>query len=497
MPSITIPLNKYTNIHTQNNSGFVETAKNVLHDKSGYTLHPALNELTSFDAISGSAPYVFVTGIGVRATSGAGASDYYNYIYYYNDTYMKFHKHSIAGDLDEINSNNYSPGSVDNGDFVEYGSKVLFASRSDGMYDMDAFNGSFSGTAITGSENGATTCVVKGFVLTANIYDGTYRTNRIVTSSADDYTSWSGNFASTIDLPDVGIIIRMIGGEWATIIGSKAIAIMQFVGGDTIWQIDIIEESKGLIAPYGIVKVDNDIYYASNTGLYLFTPNGSVKLAKDTYDPNYSKNYFATNNYVSSAYDSDTDCVYWTIQDENKAVTESTTYCYNRQSDQVTEIEPHFGADNAYILYYNVYTAYAKENGDTDAAYRRKAMVIGNYKNGATYKLKAYYFDSANYMIPEIKTGFYELAPGSWATIKRIIPIDSSTVSTVITQESTAADIDIEAYDENKTLIDTVNIATYDAARIRQTGRYFKFNYKSTVTRVEGLEVEFEVRGSR
>ena len=93
-------------------------------------------------------------------------------------------------------------------------------------------------------------------------------------SAQNDITTWGANVAvqsgsTTLDLSG-GAIKRIIGGETGTILQQRHIRRMTYVGPPTIWQIDLVEERRGVIAQNAAVKFGRNIFIASEDGFYVF-----------------------------------------------------------------------------------------------------------------------------------------------------------------------------------------------------------------------------------
>lgn len=190
-------------------------------------------------------------------------------------------------------------------------------------------------------------CAAKNFVVLANIYDSIdgNKTQRIHWSAigvADDWptpgsTEAAQKQSSYQDLNDNtgGWINAIIGGDSLTIFLQRGIYRAQYVGGNIVWQFDIVDSDRGLVADKAIVKTGGLIFFLDRDGFYAFDgvnsiPIGDGKvdqyfwdtlnhdylfLTSATCDPN---NKLVIFSYVSSASNAtmpDTQLIYnWQLQ---------------------------------------------------------------------------------------------------------------------------------------------------------------------------------------
>jgi hypothetical protein len=96
------------------------------------------------------------------------------------------------------------------------------------------------------------------------------------------------NSCDTQTFQNGGPVRGLIGGEVGYVFQAQAISRMTFVpGSDLIFQIDKVEDGRGLAAPYSLVRVGGVAYYLASDGFYKFdlgaagsTPLGVGKWAK-------------------------------------------------------------------------------------------------------------------------------------------------------------------------------------------------------------------------
>ena len=83
-------------------------------------------------------------------------------------------------------------------------------------------------------------------------------------------------------LPDGGRVTGLVGGE--TLIVFQETSIQNFVfapGTAAVFQRTKLEDARGAIAPWSIIKVGGAIYYLDRDGFYLFTGGASTAIGKE------------------------------------------------------------------------------------------------------------------------------------------------------------------------------------------------------------------------
>ena len=476
---ITIPFTSFSNIRTENNSGQLETADNVYHDLSGYK---PIKELSSdgtsiIDWYANGNLGSMIAGFSVGADDFYGSVEYNILVIYTLESGAEWEIYTSVGVSDTWTSRGTiaKSSTSDFIDFIKWGTNVIAVSGTMTPLILDLTNVGAGFVTLTGSPPPATTCcVVDDFVLFANTYEGAawYR-SRIWNSAINDETGWTAgtNLADYDDNPELGYIYKIVGGQYATVFAEHGIAIMQRVGGEVGWQIDVVEYHAKKISPASVISVGNQIYYAANTGFYRFDGQISHLLSPENYETEVDISKFDFPFILMSAHDPDEKCIIWSYGTLTQIV-------YNYKYDQFTTITPTAtGVSGATNARYQVMT------GIDDNIF--KPLFIGFDSTNTQYNV---YSHGTTDLTPDVQTGFYELIPNQWATITRV-----DTIAEGVTSEN----IDILAYDDTKTLIDTVTVSDVGGGKLRQTGRYFKFQVQSDFSRLSGLKIEYIGRGKR
>lgn len=129
--------------------------------------------------------------------------------------------------------------------------------------------------------------VVADFVVLAALENNEFRIHWSGLNDAEFWTAGSQS-SDTQDMPDGGPIRGLIGalGVAGYIFQASAIRRMLFQpGSPTIFQIDKIEDARGLLSPESLVQVGALIFYLAEDGFYQLTDGGSIPLgAKEISD---------------------------------------------------------------------------------------------------------------------------------------------------------------------------------------------------------------------
>lgn len=116
---------------------------------------------------------------------------------------------------------------------------------------------------------------VRDFVVLGNIPS---RPTAIKWSGIDAAETWNISQDTQADeqtLPDGGEVLGLVGGEYGVILQSNAIRRMSYVGTPFVFQIDKVEDNRGVLAPGSIAGFGpGSIYYLSSDGFYVTDGNG-------------------------------------------------------------------------------------------------------------------------------------------------------------------------------------------------------------------------------
>lgn len=89
--------------------------------------------------------------------------------------------------------------------------------------------------------------------------------------------------------PRMGEITGLVGGRYPMVFQRRGISLVQYVGPPTVWQVALVSEDRGCIAPFSIATIGSQTYFLSQDGFWMtngseFVPIGSQKVNKWFFD---------------------------------------------------------------------------------------------------------------------------------------------------------------------------------------------------------------------
>jgi hypothetical protein len=190
----------------------------------------------------------------------------------------KLNRSTLAfDDVSRTVGGNYACAAAEGWGFVQFGTTLIAHNVNDTTQSIDVESGT-NFAALAGSPPSARYgAVVKDFVVLGNIASNP---NRIHNSAINDCTGWTvgTNQSDTQDFPDGGDVMGIVGGEVGLIFQKEAIRRMTYVGPPTYFQIDKIEDKRGLRAPFSVVRVGGIAFYLSQEGFASITLGGDSAL---------------------------------------------------------------------------------------------------------------------------------------------------------------------------------------------------------------------------
>jgi len=111
-----------------------------------------------------------------------------------------------------------------------------------------------------------------------------------------------------------GPVTAIAGGqEFGIIFQRQGITRMSYVGGNVVFQFDVIEKNRGALFPNAVVQIGRLTYFASGDGFYVtdgvdVKPIGDKKVDNyfaDSVDTNYKERVYGAVDYANK-------CIYWT-----------------------------------------------------------------------------------------------------------------------------------------------------------------------------------------
>lgn len=287
------------------NSGVLE-AKNVIPGARGY--RPAKDLSTISNAADN---YLR----GIYATRDAS-----NTVQLFAGDSAKLYKYAASdSDLDNVSkSGNYTLGTTDRWNFVQFGEFVIGASGDGQILQKYQVGTSSLFADISGAPAAKYIAVVRDFVVCANVkYSSTVHQDRLYWSSINDSQAWTiGTNQSDIqDIPDSGKITGIVGGQSGTVLLERGIARIDYVGSPLIFTVDRIETNNGCEIPSSIVSLgSNAVFYLSPNGFCLFDGNRSNQIGAEKVDRFFYDNLNPAHHHrTTAAIDPNNQTVMWSF----------------------------------------------------------------------------------------------------------------------------------------------------------------------------------------
>jgi hypothetical protein len=132
-----------------------------------------------------------------------------------------------------------------------------------------------------------TVAVVRGFVMFGYTTESSvvYR-NRVKWSALEDPTDYTPSVTTQSDYQDLfgetdaGSVVKVVGGEYATIFCERGIFRGTYVGGSAIFTFDQIVNDLGTMAAGSVVAHGDMIFYLGRDGFYMLTPSGNIPIGE-------------------------------------------------------------------------------------------------------------------------------------------------------------------------------------------------------------------------
>lgn len=142
---------------------------------------------------------------------------------------------------------------------------------------------------------------VRGFVfLGYTIESGTTYRNRVRWSALEDPTVFTASVTTQSDYQDlfgdidIGNVMRIAGGETATIFCERAIFRGTYIGGDLIMQFDQIASGNGTRAPFSVASFGDMIFFLGLDGFYMLNAEGFVAIGEGAVNRTFFDELYVT-----------------------------------------------------------------------------------------------------------------------------------------------------------------------------------------------------------
>lgn len=176
-------------------------------------------------------------------------------------------------------------------DFAQYGNYVFAVNGVDNMqYSTIAGNGLSNFQPVTGAPIGSRVCVVGDFLMVGDISGDR---NKLQWSVIDDPLSWPVPGSNTAIYGQSDYQIFPVGGNIQSIVSGmsgyeglviceRAVYRMQYVGGESIFQITAVDKGIGAIARDSVVHHNNVVYFFAEDGLYATDGSSLSNIGSET-----------------------------------------------------------------------------------------------------------------------------------------------------------------------------------------------------------------------
>lgn len=314
----------------------VSDAKNVIPIENGYIEFPSLS--------------VYSGAIGGRCQGAFSAQDNAGNVRNYSGDSSALYAMTSATWSAISTSGGYSCASEDFWSFDQYGENVYAANIADPIQVTVMASASFSMLA-SAAPKARYVAVVRDFLVAAFTYDSTDGTQpqRVWWPAIGNPASWPtpGTDAAISVQSDnqilggnAGWIQGIVGGEYGVIFQERGIQRMFYVGGDTFFQFDQVENARGTPAPRSIAPVGSYIFYLGQDGFYLFDGNASHPVGADKVDRYFwadiDKTYIRR---ISSAVDVENKLVIWAYPGQGSSGIPNKFLMYNWKTQQWSRAE--------------------------------------------------------------------------------------------------------------------------------------------------------------
>lgn len=391
-------------------------------------------------------------------------------------------------DLDSVStSGNYTLGTEDTWEFVQFGNSLVAASGHNQALQEYNIESSSNFDPISGAPAAKYIAVVRDFIITANVkYGGTVYNNRVYFGGINSVTDWTigTNQTDIQDIPDSGEITGIVGGEVGTVFLQRGIARMNYVGSPIIFTVDRIETNNGCEIPGSIAALgSNAIFYLSPNGFYLFNGSKSVPIGAEKVDQFFFDDLNpAFHHRVSSTVDPTNQTVLWSYASNASATGDPDkiiiyNYAVNRWS--IMELE-HESLAKVMIPGYtleqldNINSSIDAHTTSFDSAmYDGSSLVLGGSKDKKIHSF------TGSTLAATITTKEFEVAAMRSSVINSVIPYVTSknpAVQPTLTVSVGSRNRQVDAV--NFTTASSLNDDNF--CHVRTSGRYHRVKVQTT-----------------
>jgi hypothetical protein len=470
-----------------NNAG-VTVAENVIPALGGYR---SLNDFVAYsNAATGTILNIFA------------AKDDDGLVQLFAGDATKLYKFDTStNNLDDVSKvGGYDLTGSERWEFAQFGNKVIATGGIGEEPQVWTLGTSTAFADLAGSPpKGDFLAVVRDFVWIANADDGSGRVPyKAYWSGFDDPTSWTaGTDQSDFQsIPDAGNIVKIIGGEYCTILMERAIVRATYTGLPLVWQFDKVETSRGCLVSGSVCNIGNTIFYLSDDGFYMFDGQSSRNIGAEKVDKHFFKDVnLAYKEKITSSVDPQNQIAVWSYV-SNSAIdnTPDKLLIYNYATGGWSFAN--VAADLIVPFFTAGYTLEGLDNLSTSIDALPASLDSALYKGGQFLfggalgnKIHAFSGDPLNAVIETGETG---LATGNFTIVTRVYPYHRG--GSVTVQIGTRS-----LHSESATFTDAVAPNADGFAPFRAQDRYHRarMNLTGNWEFAQGLDIDARKVGRR
>lgn len=199
----------------------------------------------------------------------------------------KLYKMASAAWADVSKVGGYATGTEEFWEYAQYGSTLIATNYSDTPQAWTLGTSSVFADLAGTPPKGRCVAAVRDFVMFGNLADATGTDpNAVRWCAIDTPTTWTigTSQADRQLLPNAGFIRKVVGGEYAVILGENSIYRATYVGSPLIFQFDEVAPGRGCVAQGSVANIGNMIFFLSDDGFYLFDGNQAIPIGANKVD---------------------------------------------------------------------------------------------------------------------------------------------------------------------------------------------------------------------
>ena len=250
---------------------------------------------------------------------------------------LKLNRSTLAfDDVSRTVGGSYACGANDRWNFIQFGTTLIAHNSADVTQSIDIEAGT-NFAALAGSPPQAKYGAVVGeFVMLGNLASAP---NKLHWSAINDSTGWTvgTSQSDTQEFPDGGAVTGVVGGETGLVFQEECVRRLTYIGDPLIFQIDKIEDKRGLKAPFSIARMGTAVFYYSPEGFAVISTGGNESrlLGTDQNGQSTINEWFVTDsdaskvNNIRGIADPLRSRVFWLYKSSNTANTFDSLLCYS------------------------------------------------------------------------------------------------------------------------------------------------------------------------